>query len=496
MGNQNYKPLNFFAFNFAGFACIALVVFLSSTQPFFLDLVVRADDKKIGSLIGTLGFIDELASVVTAPLIGTFCDKVNNMVYSSRMKMVGGTRAIEFAGFGLIGVSLIGYAKLGTSVDWLYLWRPIFAVGVTGCMSMVTVMLNELSNSDFRLAFWKKQNEVVEHEFEERETLEPDGSHAVEETPMWEEGNKKHGRYAACIGISTGLGAIFAVSFFLPMPAKLSDSLSIPIKEGLQKSYLILGCLSFIVGGILLVSLYDSTRHNSTMPHVNRTGYFRLLHEGVLASKGNIRIQLAYLGSFVARSTTVVMAVFIPLLVYNFYYKSGLCGSDGDGLPSKQSCRDGYVFAAILTGVSQTIALCSAPLWAWLIDHRLIGSTKSLFISSCLGIIGCFGLCILGSKSDIYDPRTAGSFIVVGFIGLSQTGVIITSMSFISSLKKSSDSADTIGSISGLYSLCGGLGILIITKVGGLWSDHWILGPFFVLGLFNLVLTIVSAIGL
>mmetsp|Transcript_9176 Transcript_9176/g.11464 ORF Transcript_9176/g.11464 Transcript_9176/m.11464 type:complete len:497 (-) Transcript_9176:69-1559(-) len=496
MENQNYKPVNFLAFNFAGFACIALVVFLSSTQPFFLDLVVRVDSKKIGNIIGTLGFIDELTSVVTSPLIGTLCDKMNNMVNGSGMRMVGGTRAIEFGGFGLIGLSLIGYAKMGSSVDWLYLWRPIFAVGVTGCMSMVTVMLNELSNSDFKLAFWKKQNEAVEHEFEENEMLEPDGSHTVGEVPVWEDGNKKHGRYAAFIGISTGLGAIFSVSFFLPMPSKLSDSFSIPIKEGLQLSYLILGFVAIAVGSILLVTLYDSTRHNNPMPHTNKAGYFQLLREGVLASKGNIRIQLAYLGSFVARSTTVAMSVFIPLLVYNFYYKNGICGSDGDDTPSKQSCRDGYVFAAILTGVAQTVALCSAPLWAWLIDHPLIGSTKSLFISSFLGIIGCFGLCIMGSKSDIYDPRTAGSFIVVSFIGLSQTGVIITSMSFISSLKKTGDSADTIGSISGLYSLCGGLGILIITKVGGLWSDHWILGPFFVLGLFNLILTVVSAIGL
>lgn len=494
MENQNYKPVNFLAFNFAGFACIALVVFLSSTQPFFLDLVVLVDSKKIGSIIGTLGFIDELTSVVTSPLIGTLCDKMNTMVYGSGMRMVGGTRAIVFGGFGLIGLSLIAYAKMGSSVDWLYLWRPIFAVGVTGCMSMVTVMLNELSNSDFKLAFWKKHNELVEHE--ENEMLEPDGSHTVGEVPAWEEGNNKHGRYAAFIGISTGLGAIFSVSFFLPMPSKLSDSFSIPIKEGLQLSYLILGFVAIAVGSILLVTLYDSSSQNNLMPQTNKSGYLQLLREGVLASKGNIRIQLAYLGSFVARSTTVAMSVFIPLLVYNFYYKSGICGSDGEDTPSKQSCRDGYVFAAILTGVAQTVALCSAPLWAWLIDHPLIGSSKSLFISSFLGIIGCFGLCIMGSKPDIYDPRTAGSFIVVCFIGLSQTGVIITSMSFISGLKKTGDSADTIGSISGLYSLCGGLGILIITKVGGLWSDHWILGPFFVLGLFNLILTVVSAIGL
>lgn len=490
MLHRDYHILNFIAFNLAGFACISLVVFLSSTQPFFLDLVLQVNAGAIGSVIGTLGFIDELVSVVTAPLLGALCDNVNTT------RMVGGTRTIVCVGFGVIALGLMGYAKLGINVGRLYVLRGLFAVGVTGCMSMVPVMLNELSNSDFRLKSWRQQdNEVAAgEELDARTSLESDEFPPIEEHLEWDNDNRRNGKYAACIGISTGLGAIFAVSFLLTMPSKISDSFSMPIKDSLQLTYFVVGCGSLFVGAGLSRFLYDSIKTDRPLVVEEKPGYFSLLYRGAVASKGNFRIQLAYMGSFVARSTTVATSVFIPLLVYNFYYKSGMCNSGGDKEFSKQNCRDGYIFAAILTGVSQTVALMSAPIWAWLIDHPLIGSIKSLFVSSGLGMVGCFGLCALGSSSTIYDPRTLACFIVVSFMGLSQTGVIITSMSLISSLKTSPDTV--IGSISGLYSLCGGVGILIITKFGGLWSDHWILGPFFILGLFNLLLSLASAIRL
>ena len=31
---KNYSVINYLAFNYAGFACVAIIVFLSSTQPF------------------------------------------------------------------------------------------------------------------------------------------------------------------------------------------------------------------------------------------------------------------------------------------------------------------------------------------------------------------------------------------------------------------------------------------------------------------------------
>lgn len=454
------------------------------------------DSSKIGAIIGSLGFVDELTSVVTAPVLGTLCDRMDNAIAVGRMpRIVGGAKMIQCLGFFVIGVSLIGYGELGSNKGQLFVLRSVFAMGVTACLSMVTVMLNELANSDFTLRFWTRH-----HRYAAVDGALADEVMHEEETPerVSDEigdidgpNERKNGKYAAFIGISTGLGAVFAVSCLLTLPINLVDWLSLSIKDGLQFSYLIIGSSSLVVAFVLLLFLYDSTKQDASVVPQDLMGYFKLLHNGILLSKDDFRIQLAYIGSFVSRSTTVANSVFIPLLVYNFYYKSGQCDSDHD-VPSKQTCHDGYVFAAILTGVSQTVALCSAPLWAYLIDNPRIGNVRSLFVSSAFGMAGCFGLCIMGSGSKVYDPRTVGSFVIVSFIGLSQTGVIITSMSFISSLKKTSTSVNTIGSISGLYSLSGGIGILIITKLGGMWSDYWILAPFFVLGLFNVVLAAAS----
>lgn len=53
------------------------------------------------------------------------------------------------------------------------------------------------------------------------------------------------------------------------------------------------------------------------------------------------------------------------------------------------------------------------------------------------------------------------------------------------------DAQQIMGSLSGLYSFAGGLGIMIITLIGGLLADVWVLGPFFILGVFNVVLLMI-----
>lgn len=69
------------------------------------------------------------------------------------------------------------------------------------------------------------------------------------------------------------------------------------------------------------------------------------------------------------------------------------------------------------------------------------------------------------------------------FIGIGQIGVIISSMQ-LCTYKKQPFS----GAIAGVYTLSGGFGILIITKVGGYLSDLWIGFAFLILATFNIIL--------
>jgi hypothetical protein len=53
------------------------------------------------------------------------------------------------------------------------------------------------------------------------------------------------------------------------------------------------------------------------------------------------------------------------------------------------------------------------------------------------------------------------------------------------------DRSQLKGSIAGVYSLAGGAGILILTKLGGALFDSWTPGaPFFIMAIFNAMLLV------
>lgn len=520
--NPNYKVRNLLVLNAAGFSCISLVVFLLATQPFYLSDVIGVPPEKVGSAIGTLGAVDELVAVIVAPLLGTLNDRINGWAWN-HSRFPSGSRILELVSFSVLALSLLGYGQFATKLfPDLWFWRAIFAVGVSGCMSIVTVMLHEVNNSDFRwshMVFGRTQFknhgerlldgngelDTDNGENNELPTVEDD-VFRIEEGPT-QQTNKKHGSLAALLGVSTGLGAVFSVLFFLTLPVRLSSWYpDLSSKESLQLSYTLLGYFSAVCGVVVVVFAYDCVKQRRLSGYtpdleLPDTTYFELLKQGLDASRNNLRIQLAYVAAFVSRSTAVATAVFIPLMVYKFYYNSGLCGAEDlqnslkvrSDLPLKTSCYDGYIFLAILTGVAQTVALVSSPIWGILVDSKKLGSRATLAVASAFGMLGTFGLCLVG-RGDVYDPRTATCFILVSFLGLSQIGTIIASMSIVSSVGQTVERTEhrVIGSISGLYSLCGGVGILVITIIGGRWSDHWVFGPFLLLGTFNAALAAVA----
>lgn len=494
--NPGFKVRNLLAYNFAGFACISLVVFLLASQPFYLSDVIGVDLKKIGSVVGTLGVLDELTSILVAVFLGTFNDKLNFWARLAKGFFPSGPRILELGGFVLLAISLFGYGKLSKHVfPELWFWRAIFAVAVTACMSTVTVMLHEANNSDFAwtdLAFWKMYQKKKDHDEAELGLL-------TEEPVFVPQQKKKHGKLSALIGVSTGLGAVFSVSVFLTLPVKLSDHNPDLSRAGSVKlSYVILSVFALAAAVIVFTFAYDSAKSRRENGDIDAElsrdlSYLELLKEGLQASKNNRRVQLAYVSSFVSRSTTVANSVFIPLMVFKYYSEHGKCSGsalDAANSPLKDDCYDGYVFLAILTGVAQTVALVSSPIWGVLVDSKRLGCLMTLLIAAVSGMVGAFGLCIASVGADGYDPRNALCFILVSFVGLSQIGTIIASMSLISSIGLTPESTEhkVIGSISGCASVCGGVGILLITKVGGSWSDLWTFAPFFILGALNVVL--------
>lgn len=260
--------------------------------------------------------------------------------------------------------------------------------------------------------------------------------------------------------------------------------------------------------------------------------YLHLLKDSVFLGITDSRITLGYVGGFVARASTVAISLFIPLFVNTFFISRGFCqGSPNDPSPElKEECRAAYVLSSILTGVAQLVALICAPIFGYL--SRRTGRVHwPIVVSTVLGMVGYIILPQLSSPEIKNVDGRGGSpaiFVVVALLGISQIGAIVCSLgslgqgvlavelprtphreASIAPDEDESGEAEPLlristqeaaitrtrlkGSIAGVYSLCGGAAILLLTKLGGYLFDKLSNGaPFYMMAIFNGILLVVT----
>ncbi|KAG9515224.1 major facilitator superfamily MFS-1, partial [Aureobasidium melanogenum] len=273
--------------------------------------------------------------------------------------------------------------------------------------------------------------------------------------------------------------------------------------------------------------------------------YYQLVRAAVVLGFTDSRIALGYLGGFVARASSVGISLFIPLFVNAYFIREGLCSND----PSediKSSCKRAYTLASMLTGFSQLTALLAAPLFGWFNGYMSRkGQQLAYFplgLGAIAGIIGCISFGLLDNPDPFRGSAGGkGAILAVILLGFSQISAIVCSLGILAkgiqaSTPTTSASAttepDTLpeaqepstsatsteeptetapllpsvneasappapaldrsklkGTIAGVYSLAGGIGILLLTKLGGVLFDKTSTGaPFYMLAAFNAVL--------
>lgn len=220
---------------------------------------------------------------------------------------------------------------------------------------------------------------------------------------------------------------------------------------------------------------------------------------------------LAFLASFVARSSSVGISLFIPLFV-----NARLCDHPAHEVEDvKAHCRQAYVVAAQLSGVSQLFALLFAPIFGYF-PLRHSRFHVPLLVATLSGVVGYIGFAEMNTSE-----ASPALFVIVAFLGISQIGAVVSSLSLVSSSvteeslsPQATDAARSSspenyeeavslldrpsrrqtheylkGTIAGVYSFAGSLAILILTKFGGLMFDRLGSGsPFYLLAFFNLIL--------
>ncbi|KAK9312996.1 major facilitator superfamily domain-containing protein [Lipomyces starkeyi] len=517
--------VNIVAYLLSCFCSIAFLVFLNATQSFVITVLLRLKDN-IGDYVGTLGFIDELVSVVMCPIWGTLSDKI-------------GTRTVCSVAYVLVGIGLIFFVQAKNVYPDLVILRMCFAIGGSGTAAMVTALLSEVSSYRFSkrpqpaaadVEFPPESDSAQWFEPQQQQQQQP---HQLQEVPDRRGPPLRNGTLSGLVGLCTGLGAVMAVTVFLPIPTSLEERYGLSPEEALKGAFYIVGTVAVVVGVALFAGLRQdpsrslsmwirSIRFNRRRNRLNRlrqlssrrqsvdsqaltesnegiqdTGlgdaaydslaeeehelgsrylekknsYFRLLLKGFTAAS-EPDIFLAYVGGLIARAASVAVSLFIPLFVNQYFYSEGICAITSD---VKESCRDAYIRSAMLTGVSETCALIAAPVWGIACDK--IGKARALAITAVIGTIGFIGF------ASLNDPRVGISFLWATLIGIAQIGAIVCSLSLCTERR-----VEYSGSIAGVYSVTGAAGILILTKLGGWTSDKSRGAPFILMAVFNVIL--------
>ena len=431
-------------------------------------------------------------------------------------------------GYAIVALALVLFVQAVNIYPQLLLGRLLFSLGASAVSTMVTAVLPAVTDRSMPVREDANLSDT-NHIGDESAQSKPDARRGAPAS-----------RLAGFVGMCAGCGALVALVVFLPLPARLQHSgLSPP--QSIQCSYYLVAAVAVVVSIGSLIGLKDlpGEEHKgwstlwSAPNDLAHTGegkphlpYLGELSAAVALGFRNRDIFIGYLGGFVARASSVGVSLFIPLAVNHYYQTSGLCHDDSAGSPGdiKRSCPRAYVLASILTGVSQLVALIVAPAMGYL-SEKSRRYHLPLLTACFAGAVGFTAFALLPSPEYKGQNGTAAVFLVMGLMGTSQIGAIVCSLAVLSNgilqvtgptepgnaNPTGSDPDDPPdeqrpllarpvppqsrrlshlkGSIAGVYSLYGGAGILLLTKLGGLLFDVLSSGaPFYILAGFNGVL--------
>jgi len=325
---------------------IAFLVFLNSSLSFLLTNLFHVAPSELGSIVGTLGFVDELVAIVAAPLWGVVSD--------GRI----GTRGVSALGYFAISVSLVMFVQLQSVYPGLIFGRIIFALGSAAVTTMVSAILPEMTHPQPRAV-----SSTVSGRLEEEEEEED----VISISPPT-------GQLAGMVGMFTGFGALLALGLFLPLPTRFSQYPDVSPALAVKISYLVVSGIALGIAVWCYFGLPPPTNPGSTDTWTDIKTWvwtkiwggdpvfvstpssedsegkemefsgIRGLRAATKLALSDGRIGVAYIGGFVARASSVGISLFIPLFVNHYFITTGHCNPT---LPElSKECRKANILAS------------------------------------------------------------------------------------------------------------------------------------------------------
>lgn len=269
--------------------------------------------------------------------------------------------------------------------------------------------------------------------------------------------DRSRGKWVALASLTQGIGILIVTQLLRWLPAQLATD---GYSETLIARYLFWGCTAACIT-VFLIATFGLSRSKPAEAR-ERDSIVVLVRAGVAAARQNSRIVLAYATAFAARGDVLVVGTF------SFLWTQQAAEDLGLGVAA------GYQRGGIIMGVIQGSALLFALVMGFILDK--IDRVTGVIIAFSLAAIGytAFGL--------VDDPFSSKIFLPAVLLGLGETSTIIAGNALIGQ----NAPAALRGAVLGNFALCGALGILVATSLGGRLFDLWMPGgPFVQMGVIN-----------
>lgn len=267
------------------------------------------------------------------------------------------------------------------------------------------------------------------------------------------------GKLSGATGLLNGLGVALAAGFLYSQLPGIFKAGGATSAEAGSYMLLVMAGLAIVTAIIMQLGLKGGTPTG----RVQKVGLAQAFRVGLGQGMANARLMVCYTGSFVARADLTLIAVFVSLWLSQAARNQGMDGAEA----AKQT--------GIMILVIQSSSLLWAPVAGILIDrfHRL------LCVCGALALAGA-GYFMLGMQENPFTPL-GYSFAVL--VGIGQMSVILT----VTALIGQETPINVRGSVISFAGLCGAVGILVTSFLGGFLFDHWMIsGPVVFTGIANL----------
>ncbi|MGW2157906.1 MFS transporter [Nonomuraea sp. NPDC001699] len=252
------------------------------------------------------------------------------------------------------------------------------------------------------------------------------------------------GKAYGWLGLFSGIGAVIAVLVLVRLPNMLENG-GMEAATAARVGFL-------VVAGLVLLgalALRGTLAAGPAAPVEQRIGLARLVGKGVRLAR-DPGVALSYAASFVARADLALVASFLSLWIVD--YAKAVRG---------MSATEALAKSGAIVGIAYMVIVVGAPLFGWLGDR--MRRQDVVILAQTLAAAAYLSTLLVS------DPLGPGMMLVAAAIGLGEIGVITTA----GPLLAQQVPARYRGSSFGVQTLCGAIGIFVISGVGGWLYDLW-----------------------